>query len=360
MSKTQKKVKTMADIAKIAGVSPSTASRALRDSPLISQETINKVKMIAEEHAYRPHLGARNLRTKRSNVIVLILPFNYADAQVLANPYIFKIVGTIGSTLREHGYDLLLSQMDDISELIDDQYVHAGIAEGAIILGRGDNDPQKIEKLVRTGIPFVILGPMLDGQNYCSVGINNLTSSCNAVKHLGSLGRKKIAIVTDKNEPENSEINLRYQGYLNGLRAMGSTFDPNLIVDTIHSGKAVQNAVQTLLYHVPDVDAIFVSLSDVIAISVIQALRQNGKRVPEDVAVIGFDNIDLCDFTSPPLTSISQRLQDGVARLLVENLLKQIKGEPVESIMLDGKLVLRQSCGGLQAYSNAGLANPIV
>ena len=122
MSKNEQKAKTMADVARLAGVSASTASRALRNSPLISQQTIDKVQAIAKKHAYRPHLGARNFRLKKSNVIVLILPFNYADAEVLVNPYIFKIIGTIGSTLREHGYDLLLSQMDSIGEQIDDRY----------------------------------------------------------------------------------------------------------------------------------------------------------------------------------------------------------------------------------------------
>lgn len=347
MSKNPKKVKTMADIARLAGVSPSTASRALRNSPLISQETIDRVKSIAAEHAYRPHLGARNLRTKKSNVIVLILPFNYADAEVLANPYIFKIVGTIGSKLREHGYDLLLSKMDDINELIDDRYIHSGIAEGAVILGRGDNNPEKIQKLVRTGVPFVILGPKLDNQNYCSVGINNLASACTAVKHLANMGRRRIAIVSDNQENQLSEPYLRFQGYLKALNDLNMPIDQNLIAISTHSGNSGYDAVQQLLSTAPDVDGIFVATSDVVAISVLQALKIAGKRVPEDVAIIGFDNIDLCDFTSPPLTSISQRLQDGVADSLVERLLDQIKGDKADSLMLDGTLVIRQSCGSL-------------
>lgn len=335
----------MADIARLAGVSASTASRALRNSPLISQQTIDRVKSIAEEHAYKPHLGARNFRLKKSNIIVLILPFNYADAHVLVNPYIFKIIGTIGSKLREHGYDLLLSQMDDINEQIDNKYIHSGIADGAIILGRGDNDPEKLDSLVKTGIPFVVLGPKLENQSYCSVGIDNISSASQAVKHLASVGRKRIAIVSDNREDPLSEPYMRFQGYLKALEELNIEFDQNLVANSTHSGKSGYDAVQQLIENAPDFDSVFVATSDVVAISVIQALRNAGKRLPEDVAVVGFDNIDLCDFTSPSLTSISQRLKDSTAQLLVEKLLDQINGKEVESIMINGSLVIRRSCG---------------
>lgn len=346
----KKKIQTMAELAREAGVSASTASRALRNSPLISKETIERVQSVAKEHSYRPHLGARNLRLKKNNVIVLILPFNYAEEDVLGNPYIFKIVGTIGSKLREIGYDLLLSQMDDISEEIDDRYVHAGIAEGAIILGRGDNDTAKLKRLEETGIPFVILGPILDNQTYCSVGIDNKSSGCMAVHHLAKLGRKRIAIVSDNREDPNAESYARFQGYKQALDELGYPFDPDLVGPSTHSGKSGYDAVQHLLKTAPDLDAIFVATSDVVAISVMQALRNAGKHVPDDVAIVGFDNIDMCNFVSPSLTSISQRLKDEVAHLLVEKLLDQINGKQVESVMLNGSLVVRRSCGSQADY----------
>ncbi len=346
----KKKIQTMADLAREAGVSASTASRALRNSPLISKETIERVQSVAKEHSYRPHLGARNLRLKKNNVIVLVLPFNYAEEEVLGNPYIFKIIGTIGSKLREIGYDLLLSQMDGISEQIDDRYVHAGIAEGAIILGRGDNDPSKLERLVETGIPFVILGPILDNQTYCSVGIDNRASASMAVHHLAKLGRKRIAIVSDNREDPNAESYARFQGYKQALEELGLAYDQNLVGTSTDSGQSGYAAVQQLLCTAPDLDAIFVATSDVVAISVMQALRNAGKKLPEDVAIVGFDNIDLCNFVSPALTSISQRLKDKVASLLVEKLLDQINGKPAESVMLNGTLVVRRSCGSQTDY----------
>ena len=338
-------VKTIADIARLAGVSTSTASRALRDSDLISIETKERIKKIAQEHSFRPHLGARNLRLKKSNSIVLVFPFDYADQDVLVNPYIFKVLGTVGSALRARHYDLLLSRLSDINMLIDDLYIHSGLAEGAIILGRGDNDQSKMAALVETNIPFVVLGPEHDNQGYCSVGIDNRQSSRMAVKHLAKQGRKRIAIISDNFDEPIAEGYQRYQGYLQGLADAGLPFDQNLTVLSTYAGQSGYDAIQLLLESVPDFDAIFVATSDIVAIGAMQALHDANKRIPQDVALVGFDNIDLCDFTNPPLTSISQRLHEGVADLLTQKLLDQIAGQQVESTMLQGRLVVRQSCG---------------
>lgn len=335
----------MADIARLAGVSPSTVSRALDDSPLVNDKTKERVKALAKKHSYRPHLGARNLRLKKSNIIVLVVPFDFAADEVLSNPYIFKILATIGSTLRKYGYDLLLSQMVSVSPEIDDRYIHSGLADGAIILGRGDNDPQKIAALTATGIPFVVLGPEHANQGYCSVGIDNTAAACEAVKHLANLGRQRIAIVTDNFTDYYSESFLRYQGYRQALSDLGRPFDVNYTALSSYSGQTGYTAVQQLLQTAPDLDAIFVATSDIVAIGAMQALADAKKRIPEEVAIIGFDNIDLCNYTIPPLTSISQRLRDGVADLLVQKLLQQITGQEAESTMLSGKLVKRQSCG---------------
>ncbi|MDX1521153.1 MAG: LacI family DNA-binding transcriptional regulator [Anaerolineae bacterium] len=344
MDNSNQKVKTMKDIARLAGVSPSTASRALRDSPLISDATKERVKKVAREHAYRLHRGARNLRLKKSNTIVVILPYDFDTESALSNPYVHKMLGTVGSALREHRYDLLVSHLEDIGPAIDDLYVHSGLADGAIILGRGDNDPAKLAALAATGIPFVVLGPEYENQGYCSVGINNITSAYQAVSHLAGLGRRRIAIISDNFDSPHSEACLRYWGYLRALAEWGLPVDKKLAIRSTTSARSGHASVQVLLETSPDVDAIFV-VSDVLAISVMQALGEANRRVPEDVAVVGFDNIGLCDFTIPPLTSVSQRLNDGVATLLVEKLMQLIDGQAAESAMLEGKLVIRQSCG---------------
>lgn len=195
MNDSTKKVKTMKDLARLAGVSPSTASRALRDSPLISQETKDRVKQIAKENAYRPHLGARNLRLQKSNIIAVILPYHPGGENALANPYVSKMLSTVGFVLRKYGYDMLLSRLDEASPEIDNLYIHSGLADSAIILGQGPHAP--LEALAATGVPFVVLGPVIEGQDYCSVSINNVTSAYDAVSHLLNLGRRRIAIISN-------------------------------------------------------------------------------------------------------------------------------------------------------------------
>lgn len=342
---TKQRVKTIADIARLAGVSPSTASRALSDSDLISLETKERIKSIAEAHSFRPHLGARNLRTKKSSTVAIVFPFDFADTTVLANPYIFKVFGTIGSALRAKGYDSLLSKETDISALIDDRYIHSGLSEGAIVLGRGDNDPKKMASLAETGIPLVVVGPQHENQKYCSVGIDNRQSASMVVNHLYKLGRRKIAFVGDNYRDPLSEGYQRYEGFCIGLDQVGLDFDPDLAILSTYAGRSGYDAVELLLEAGKQFDALFVATSDVVAIGAIQALQEAGINIPEDVSVVGFDNIDLCDFINPPLTSVSQRLNDGLAEIIVSKLFMQINGEKVSSTMLPGRLVVRQSCG---------------
>ena len=343
-STSSERAKTMKDIARLAGVSSSTASRALQDSPLISEATKEKVRHIAKKHGYRPHLGARNLRLKKTNTVVAILPFQFGDESVLANPYILKMLGEVGSSLRTYGYDLLLSRLEDIEPTIDDLYIHGGLADGAIIMGRGEGEPEKLAALTATGIPFVVLGPHYEDQNYCSVGIDNVASAHKAVTHLLKLGRRRIAIIADNFDNLYKEGYLRFQGYKKALTDWGLPVDETLFVHSITTGEASYTAVKNLINQSPDVDAIF-AVGDVQAIAAIKALEDNNRSVPEDVAVVGFDNIELCNFTIPPLTSVSQRLRDGVAELLVDKLMQLIDGQEVESAMLEGNLVVRQSCG---------------
>ncbi len=340
-------VNTLADLARIAGVSTSTVSRALADSPLVQEKTKQLIRQIAEQHNYRPHLGARNLRTKCTNVIALVLPFFYADESVFTNPYFLKVIGTVDAALRQHGFDLLLSQVTSISAEIDDRYLRPGVADGVIILGRGTNDPDKMAALVERQIPLVVIGPMHEAQSYCSVGIDNVEGGRLVVKHFAESGRKRIGIIYDYYSGYAAEAGMRYEGYLQGLAEIGHAIDPTLIARSTYSVNSAKQAARDLLDSAPDVDAIFVATSDVVAIGVMQALQEMGKRIPEDIAIVGFDNIDLCNHVIPPLSSVSQRLNDGVITKVVGKLLEQLAGQPVQSEMLSAKVVVRESSGGV-------------
>lgn len=344
MTDPDKKPMKMADIARLAGVSKSTASRALQDSPLISPETKTLVQTIARKHNYEPNLLARNLALKRSNTIAIVLPIDPATDEILSNPFILKFLGVVGSALRQHGFDMLVSQKSFTDTQFDMRYHSSSLVDGYILLGRGKDDTH-LNELAIKGVPLVVWGPMLPDQKYCSVGIDNIAMGRTVVQHLINLGRRRIAIITDDIKDKRVEGTLRYQGYAEALVEAGLPVDPNLVATATFSDESGYTAMKHLLQSSPDLDAVFVAYSDVVAIAAMQALRVAGRQIPEDVSLVGFDNIDISAFTNPPLTTVSQRLRQGGAALLVQKLLQQISGEKASSAMLEGKLTVRQSCG---------------
>lgn len=344
MTHSDKKPTKMADIARLAGVSKSTASRALQDSPLISPETKTLIQSIARQHNYEPNRLARNLALKQSNTIALVLPIDPATDEILSNPFILKFLGAVGSALRKQGFDMLVSQKSFTDTQFDTRYHSSGLVDGYILLGRGRDDTH-LNELAAQGVPLVVWGPMLPEQKYCSVGIDNIAMGRTVVQHLINLGRRRIAIITDDIKDKRVEGTLRYQGYVEALVQAGLSVEPALVATATFSDESGYTAMQQLLRSSPDLDAVFAAYSDVVAIAAMQALRDAGKRIPEDVSLVGFDNIDTTIFTVPPLSTVSQCLSQGGADLLVQKLVQQISGEKASSIMIEGKLIVRQSCG---------------
>ncbi|MBI5564797.1 MAG: LacI family DNA-binding transcriptional regulator, partial [Chloroflexi bacterium] len=195
-SRSGKEAKKLADIARLAGVSKSTASRALQGSSLISAETTALVQAVARKHDYKPNLLARNFALQRSNTIALVLPIDPASDEILANPFILKFLGIVGSALRKQGYDMLVSQTTSIDAQVDTRYHSSGLVDGYILLGRGKDDTH-LNELAAKGVPLVVWGPILPKQKYCSVGIDNVAIARVAVQHLIDHGRRRIAIITD-------------------------------------------------------------------------------------------------------------------------------------------------------------------
>lgn len=338
--------KTLAEIAALAGVSPSTASRALRNSSLISAETTARVQAVATKYNYRPNLMAKNLRLGRSNTIALVMPDNRNDAYYLSDPFLLKCIGLVGSELRKHEYDLLLTQVHAADAGTGAHYVHSGRADGVVIIGRGPDDGP-LNEMADAGIPLVSWGPAVSGQKYCSVGIDNVSVSIEAINHLLALGRQRIGFIGTQSRGCYDTV-LRYDGYEAALTAAALPIDPSLVIEADFTAAGGYKAAQELLARASDLDAMYVC-SDVMAIAAMEAVRAAGKRVPEDVSVIGFDNIELGAYCSPPLTTVSQELESDGVRLIVAKLLAQINGETVRSEMLQGQLIIRDSCGAHRA-----------
>jgi DNA-binding LacI/PurR family transcriptional regulator len=183
---------------------------------------------------------------------------------------------------------------------------------------------------------------VLDGQPGVSIGCDNFNSAYKATQHLIRLGRKNIAFLGGISE-HSPEFQQRYNGYLKALTDAGLTHDTQLQVDAETAEESGYKATLVLQQRRLPFDAIF-GASDLIAIGAMQALEEAGLHIPNDVSVVGFDDIPMASYTHPPLTTVQQNTTLA-GELLVENLLKQVEGETIKSFLLPAELIVRGSCG---------------
>lgn len=334
---------TSFDIAYRAGVSQSTVSRALRNSPLVNEETRLKVQQIARELNYKVDKNASCLRSQQTKTIALLLCEDQGTGNSLINPFFLSMLGSITRATAKRGFDLLIS-FQQFSEDWHADYEDANRADGIIFLGYGDYETfvKKLTYLTEVGANFITWGPVLEGQPGVSIGCDNFNSAYHAAKHLLSLGRKNIAFLGDVSE-HSPEFADRYHGFCKALQETGIEINPKLQVAAETSEEEGYKAALSLLQRRLPFDAIF-GASDLIAIGAMKALEEAGMRIPQDVAVMGFDDIPMASYTHPPLTTVQQdTLLAG--ELLVENLLMLVDGERPESMLLPGKLIVRGSCG---------------
>lgn len=338
---------TSFDIAYRAGVSQSTVSRALRDSPLVNEETRLRVQAIAKELNYKVDKNARNLRSQKTKTIALLVCEDHGSGDSLINPFFMSMLGSITRASANRGYDLLIS-FQQFSEDWHADYEDANRADGIIFLGYGDYETfvKKLTYLTEVGAHFITWGPVLEGQPGVSIGCENFNSSLNATQHLINLGRKNIAFLGDVSE-HSPEFELRYKGYMRALEKANIPLDSRLQVSAETSEEEGYKATLRLLQKRISFDAIF-GASDLIAIGAIKALEEAGMVVPDDVAVVGFDGIPMASYTHPPLTTVQQNTRYA-GELLVDSLLKMIEGEVCESKLLPAQLIVRGSCGAKKA-----------
>lgn len=340
----QKKTKaTSVDIAYHAGVSQATVSRVLRGSPLVNAETRQRVLDAVQALNYKVDRRASSLRTQRAGTLALLLFEDPTEDESHINPFFLSMLGSITRACARNGHDLLVS----FQQLSDDwhaDYEDSMKADGLILLGYGDyvDYRPKLEKLVAQGTHFVRWGAVLAGQPGVSIGCDNFAGGRMVAEHLVGLGRKRIAFLGDASShyPEFFE---RYRGCDALLREAGLSADPSLQVDALSSEEEGYQAAKALLAREAAFDAVFAA-SDLIAIGAIRALNEHGLRVPEDIAVVGFDDIAMARFATPPLTTVIQDT-GRAGELLVETLLRLVRDQPAESMMLPAKLVVRKSSG---------------
>lgn len=335
---------TSLDIAHRAGVSQATVSRVLAGSPLVNAETRRRVELAVRELNYKVDRHASSLRTQRAGTLALLLFEDPTQDDSHINPFFLSMLGSITRACARHGHDLLVS----FQQLSDDwhaDYEDSMKADGLILLGYGDYlaYQAKLERLVEQGTHFVRWGQVEQGQPGISIGCDNHAGGLLAGRHLLAQGRRRIAFLGDASN-RFPEFFARYQGCDAALREAGAAMLPELQVDADSTEQAGADAANTLLARALPFDAVFAA-SDLIAIGAMHALKQAGLRIPEDVAVVGFDGTSMALYANPPLTTVVQDTSRA-GELLVQALLQQVREQPAQSAMLQPALVVRASSGG--------------
>lgn len=330
----------MADIARLAGVSMSTVSRALNGSPLVNEQTRQRVAELARSLNYTINESAKNLRLQRNQTIAVVVPYDAQSRQHISDPFFLTMVGALADALTDRGYDMLLSRVD--AEALDSvaALYDAGRAIGIVLIGQWRHHDQ-LNALAARGVPLVVWGAQLPQQLYCSVGGDNRLGGRLATRHLLDQGRRRILFLGDAQLPE---VSLRLAGYQDALQTAGLDADPALQRKVPFEEHDAEQAIDRQVMGAgTDYDAIF-ACSDLIAILAMRALRRAGRQVPDEVAVVGYDDVSLAAYADPPLSTVHQPVaQAGVE--LVDALLRLLAGQPQTPRVLPVHLVERGSSG---------------
>lgn len=324
-------------VAKQAGVSRSTVSRVVNEDPNVSAETRARVLTIIKHLNYQPNAAARGLAAGRTRVLGLVIPMTVAA--LFTDPYFpLLIQGVANATsARDHSVMLWLAEPEYERRTIR-QVLHNGMIDGVLVASQRMDDPV-IDALVKSALPFVLIGRHPSNAQVSYVDVDNKTAARDAVAYLLRLGRRRVATITGpKNMIAGSD---RVDGYLTAIRTMGITPDPELIMESDFTEEGGYIAAQRLLRC--NFDGLFAA-SDAMAAGALRAFAENGRRVPEDVAVVGFDDMPFAARTVPPLTTVRQPIRS--AGSVAAEMLMELIGHPdvhPRRILLPTELVIRAS-----------------
>jgi len=319
--------KTMEDLAKLAGVSKITVSRALRGSPLVTEETREKVRQIAEAQGYRLNVSARNLRMGRSYSVAVVVEMTPEKGRPMSDPYPLELLGGITQELTTAGYSVVLTSR----QLLDTAPVQG--ADGLILLGQGSHG-EAVTALKKRSQPLVVWGAPEAGSDTVVVGSDNRKGGISVAQRFIELGRKKVLFLGDV---DHAEVQERCAGFIDALGGQGSVHIMRPKAFTFEAGFDCLDAL--LKKKGLSFDGVFAA-SDLLAMGAIRALAERDVRVPEQVSVIGYDDTPGAVSFVPPLSSVHQYLRDGGV-LLAKKMLDLLEGRPVSSETLPTALIVR-------------------
>ena len=330
------RLRSIDDIARLAGVSKSTVSRALNDSPLVGMATKEKIVALAKEYGFRPSVTARALSTRSSRTVAFVIDA-YDPECGLQSPFSLEILGGAATGLHELGYGMLIVQADGSRDDWADEYYGSGRVDGFILMTY-ENKRRHVQSLVEMEAPFTVWGSC-DEHPCCSVSTDNRLGGRLAGEHLVASGRRRIAFIGGS--IDDSEVLQRLLGFSEAVAGEGSRHTPELEAFGDFSEASGFAAMNELLDRDGSLDAVF-SAGDLMAIGAMRALAARGRRVPDDVAVIGYDDLFVSSFTTPSLTTISQHIAD-TGRTLASRLVASIERGVVESSVVPVELIKRDS-----------------
>lgn len=329
------------DIARISGVSRSTVSRVINNEPNVHPETRERVMRVIAEHHFVPNVAARTLVTQHTQVIGIYIPYFVSD--VFADPYFPMLIQAITTSANELDYDVMLwlrgqnsAPMHLHRRVLDNR-----ITDGLVLASTAKDDPM-LYQLIERGRHYVLNGrPWNNDDTINYVDAANVQGAQQAVEHLARLGRQRIAHISG---PHNMSAGYdRLIGYRNTLTRMGLDLDEKLEFEGDFTETSGYLGMRQLVSQQPD--AVFIA-SDLMALGALRALREAGRRVPDDVAIVGFDDMPFATMAEPHLTTIRQSVP-RLGYLAAEGLIGLIEEKitPPYQVSLPTQLVIRESCG---------------
>ncbi|MEO8612023.1 MAG: LacI family DNA-binding transcriptional regulator [Chloroflexota bacterium] len=336
------------DIAKKAGVSRSTVSRVINKEPYVSAKTRTRVMEVIEQESFRPNPAARMLVTQRTHIIGMVVP-QISNVFFADNSYFPMLLQGASSAINEHDHSMLLwlQQDGENREQFSQRIARNRLMDGMVLCSIIESDPI-VEMALETGMTFVTVERPIGFANKVSdqfsyVTVDNVHAANMAVEHLIRLGRKRIAHITGHLTIADGQD--RLQGYRQAILRAGMPLDENLIFPGFFTREYGYLGMKTLLKYKPD--AVFAG-GDTTAQGALQAIHEAGLRVPDDIAIVGFDDLDIATQMTPKLTTIRQPVQQKgatAASLLIDKIEGRANGP--QRVILPTELVIRQSCGAI-------------
>lgn len=333
-----KRALTMDDIARLAMVSKPTVSRALNNSPLVKEKTRDRVLAVAHEHGYAVNRNAQKLRRKRTNTIAVSLDFGSHQQGHIADPFMFELLAGVSEALGDRNQDLLLCAPKHNDADSFQRILWSRGADGFIVLGQGHRE-EMLNEFAATGAPLVVWGAGADDAEYCVVGSDNFLGGKLAGQHLLRKGGRHLAFVGDTSF---REIGLRFSGMQRAANERPYEVSTDCI--DLHSfsyAAAYEAAVRYLDVTERRPDGLFAS-NDTLAMAFISALRDSDIKVPEDLSVVGYNDIPTAAYFTPRLTTIRQDIYQA-GRVLVAKLMRILDGETPGSALIKTELIARQT-----------------